>query len=93
MKYIRVSWTHQDAQDPVLLYSELDSQRWEVRKIEIFRDGSVGYASAGSSSGDTKLGIVPVPELHVIAAEREFSPCEITKEEFEVLWRDRRSAT
>ncbi len=44
MKYIRVKWNHLFSDEPVLLFSELDDARWEVRKIEVFRDGHQGYA-------------------------------------------------
>jgi len=34
MKYIKVSWRHVHAEEPVLLYSELDDLHWETRKVE-----------------------------------------------------------
>jgi uncharacterized protein DUF6881 len=39
MKYVRVGWKHQHPAEPVALYSELDDNRFEVRKIEVFRNG------------------------------------------------------
>jgi hypothetical protein len=42
---------------PVVLYSELDDNRFEVRKVEVFRDGRLGYADAVRSSGGTGLGL------------------------------------
>lgn len=86
MKYVRVGWKHQHPDEPVLLYSELDADRWEVRKVEVFRDGRCGYASADVSSGGTMLGKVPVPELTEIAKDAQFEPVEISREEFEVVW-------
>src|SRR6185503_15028408 len=44
--YIRVRWQHGHADEPVDLWSELDAARLETRKLEIFRDGRIGYASA-----------------------------------------------
>ncbi len=32
MTYLRVGWKHQHPDEPVILYSELDAERWEVRK-------------------------------------------------------------
>jgi hypothetical protein len=69
-----------------MLYSELDPQRWEVRKVEEFPDGSLGFASAEKSSDKTKLGEEPIPSLAEIAAEPQFKPREITKAEFEAIW-------
>jgi hypothetical protein len=36
---VRVGWKHQHPDDPVILYSELDGNRFEVRKVEVFRNG------------------------------------------------------
>jgi hypothetical protein len=50
MQYIKVVWKHDHPEEPIVLYSELDEDRWEVRKVEVFRVGSAGYATATSSS-------------------------------------------
>lgn len=44
MTYIKVFWKHSFLDEPVLMYSELDENRNEIRKIEIYRDGMMGYA-------------------------------------------------
>jgi hypothetical protein len=86
MQYIRVAWKHTSPDDPILLYSELDDARWEVRKVEVFRSGKLGHACAESSSASTGLGSVPVLPLREIALDREFEPVEITQQEFEDIW-------
>jgi hypothetical protein len=86
MDYIKVIWKHDLKEEPILLYSELDSNRWEVRKVEVFRDGSYGYAGDGQEHR-ARLGVVPVPSLAEIAQGPEFEPCQIRKEEFEAIWR------
>lgn len=90
MSYIKVKWIHSFPDDPVWLYSELNADRWETRKVEIFADGSRGYASATESGGETCLGEVPVPPLLEISSDPEFEPVEITKEEFEDVWSKRK---
>ncbi len=87
MKYILVKWNHLFGDEPVLLYSELDDARREVRRIEVFRDGHQDFASAAESRG---LGEIPIPELAEIAADPEFEPSEITKEQFEEMWNNRK---
>lgn len=89
MKYIRVRWKHQHADEPVILYSELDDNRFEVRKVEVFRNGRCEYASVERSGGQTRLGIVAVPDLSEIAKDPQFEPVEITPGEFEAAWRRR----
>jgi hypothetical protein len=44
--YLECEWIHDFPDDPVLLYSELDRERWETRKVDLFRDGSKGWADA-----------------------------------------------
>ena len=89
MNYIKVKWNHSLPGEPVWLYSELDAERWETRKVEVFADGSRGYASATESGGETRLGEAPIPPLIKISYDPQFEPVEITKEEFEEVWSKR----
>ena len=86
MQYIRVQWIHDHPDEPVCLISELDEQRWEVRKVEVFFDGAKGYASSESEFGGTRLGVLPVPPINQIAEDPQFLPVEITADEFEAIW-------
>jgi hypothetical protein len=86
MKYLRVYWRHTHPDEPTLLYSELDDARWETRKVEIFRQGKMGYASRIAAGGLTRLAIEPLAPIPIIASNPEFEPTEITKEEFEEVW-------
>jgi hypothetical protein len=86
MDYIKVSWKHDDPHMPRFLYSELDGERWEIRKVEVFPDGSLGYADRSTSLGKTLLGLITIPTLMQIAAMPEFEPVAITKDEFEAVW-------
>ena len=38
MTYIKVQWIHNFEDEPILLYSELDSMRNEVRKVEVYKN-------------------------------------------------------
>jgi hypothetical protein len=78
MLYIKVRWKHDDPNDPILLYIEMDNDRWELRRVEIFSDGSFGYADRSASRGTTSLSPEP--------ANPEFEPVAITKDEFEAMW-------
>ena len=44
MRYLRVHWNHNHPDEPVAMYSELDDQSWELRKVEFFPDGRIGHA-------------------------------------------------
>ncbi len=91
MNYIQVKWKHVFPAEPVLMYSELDENRWEVRKVEVFPDGHRGYASTAGSFGGTRLGKEPIPPLAEIAADSQFEPAEISREEFERVWANRQN--
>jgi hypothetical protein len=86
MNYVKVKWIHSHADEPVWLYSELDDKRWEIRKVEVFADGSQGYANKSDAIGTTKLSIEPLPSLEEIASDSQFVPFEITRQEFEEIW-------
>jgi hypothetical protein len=86
MTYFKCKWNHAHADEPVLLYSELDDERWETRTVEIFRDGKMGLADRDTEFGGSGLGLEPIPPLTEIAADPQFEPEAITKAEFELVW-------
>jgi hypothetical protein len=90
MEYIRVQWLQERPDFPIWIFSELDSERMEMRKVEVFPDGSKGYADeSDDDSGRTGLGYCPVPSLAEIAQDPVFIPQEISREEFEQIWNER----
>ena len=84
--YIKVEWIHALVDEPVLLYSELDHERNETRKVEVFGDGHVEWADPSRESGTTGLSEEPIPDLAEIGADPQFVPHEIDAEEFEAIW-------
>jgi hypothetical protein len=91
MKYIRLKWNHTNPDEPVWLFSEVDANGQEVRKIECFRNGFCDIATAEDSSGTAHIMTLPLPDLKALAArDPEFTPVEISKEEFEEVWLNRR---
>lgn len=90
MHYLRVEWLGAGPEDPKVLYSELDEEGWEIRKVELFPDGHFGFAGAGETASGTQLGDQRVPPFEEIAADGEFRPSRITAEEFERVWDKRR---
>jgi hypothetical protein len=92
MKYLKVTWTHDFSDEPFELLSELDERRFEIRKIEYFRNGRVGYATSNMTLGDTRLGVVPVPEDQDIAKDPQFAIGHLDSIEFEAAWKRATSA-
>jgi hypothetical protein len=90
MIYTKVNWIHNHPDDPIVFYSEIDDQRWEKRKVEVFRDGQKGFADATEEVGGTGLSIGPWPEFSEITSQPVFELEEITQSAFEVIWANRR---
>ncbi|HJT98022.1 MAG TPA: hypothetical protein VJ696_06870 [Rhodanobacteraceae bacterium] len=87
MEYLKVRWVHRHSSDPVLLMSELDSDRYEARKIEVFADGRMGFAGPDQASDDTVLGERPVPPMTEIATDPQFVVEAFDGRVFEDAWR------
>lgn len=89
MRYLRVHWVHFHPDEPVEIYSEINDDGWEVRKVELFPDGSVGFASGTEGMGSTMLSLEPLPGLKEIASDPQFKPVEISQQDFEKVWEKR----
>ena len=90
MKYVKIEWIHSVSDAPVTIYSELNDKLWDQRKVEVFRDGSIGYADQNEEAGGTILGLEPWPDLDVLGNEPEFQISYITQSEFETRWNTRK---
>ena len=86
MTFIRVFWKHQLPSEPVEIYSELDSERWEMRKVEVFADGAMVWADGDRQFGATRLAVEPLPSSHEISKDPQFEVIDITGDEFERVW-------
>jgi hypothetical protein len=84
-RYQKVLWRHDHPDEPVALYSEIDSGL-EVRKVEVYRDGRHDYADRSRSTGTTVLGEMVMPGVDEINEDPEFSAAAIAAEEFERVW-------
>ena len=84
-RYQKVLWHHDHPDEPVMLYSEIDSG-FEVRKVEVYRDGRHDHADGSHSTGTTMLGEQLMPDVDEINQDPEFSAVTITAEEFERVW-------
>lgn len=73
---------------PVFIYSELDDERFEVRKVEIFHDGRMGWASLLAEFGGTALSPEPISANIEMASNPVFVLTIIDREAFEELWKE-----
>ncbi len=92
LHYVSVEWFHSTPSEPVHLYYELDADRCERRKLEVYRDGTMHSASASFGQGSTFLAWEPHPSQSEIEANPEFRVREITAREFDAIWDRARQA-
>lgn len=90
--YLKVKSLKPVPGEPSLVYRELNEFRREMRKVEIYATGVVGYASSTEAVNSTGLStetILPLPQHTAspeIFSDPDFEPSEISKEEFEEVW-------
>lgn len=83
--YLLVEWHHEQEDEPIVLYSEIEDGL-ETRKVDVYGNGRLDYADDKTQTGTTRLSEEVMPSLDEIAEQHEFSPSEITSDEFERLW-------
>jgi hypothetical protein len=81
--YLKVLWHHDFPDEPVHILSEIYEDQYEARKVEVFRDGRLGWADESRWSPSTMLGEVPVLPLEEINEQAEFTATIISEEDFE----------
>lgn len=86
MIYIKVIWNQQDPSYPTIFYSELDSARYETRKVVSYLDGRLEFTNEDNESDELFLAEHPVPTLLEISEDPEFEAVEISQSEFEKIW-------
>ena len=91
MSYYKWEWFHDFPDEPVVVYVELDKERWTKRVLEYFQDGSQAWADEREELG-TMLGEEPYPPDWEINESGEFFIQPVTQEEFEARWAVRKPA-
>lgn len=88
MKYIKAEWQHEESEsmDPIIIYSEIQDDGWEKRKVELYADGKFGFADKDASVNGTPLSLEPMPTVEEIDKQEKFAAIEISPAEFEEVW-------
>jgi len=92
MKYYKIQWIHLFNDEPITIYSEVDKDMYETRKIEIYKDGKIGYAYEKiefQGAGLSETPFPPLQELNGKDEHEELITSEITAGEFEDIWNDK----
>lgn len=67
-------------------YSEVDDGGWEVRRVDFFKDGTVGYADRTSYTGEAELSERPLIRPSASSDTERWRAIEITQQTFEEIW-------
>lgn len=89
LKVEAVRWLHDDQNSPDLIAAELDGERYELRKIEVFRDGRIqGVDRLREIEGSTLLADQPWPSFDSIVKDpnESFVAHPMSAAEFDDLW-------
>ena len=54
MRYLLAEWTHQEEDEPYLIYSEMDEERRETRRVEFYRNG-ITFSYGGERGNEGAL--------------------------------------
>ncbi|WP_240139259.1 DUF6881 domain-containing protein [Streptomyces sp. MUM 178J] len=87
MEHWKVYWRHEFQEEPVVLYSEIGDDGYEVRKVQEYRDGRVLRADSLHDTAEIGLSEIPVGPIEDVQAQPEFSASVIERAEFEEMWR------
>ncbi len=58
----------------------------ETRKIEVFVDGRMDWASAEGASSSTMLAEGLMPSMSDLQSDPQFEPEEIAADQFDLVW-------
>lgn len=87
MSFIKVQWIHDDEDDPIFYFCELDMERYESRRVEVFKDGRHVSMDHAAMDALQPLEVYPVPAIDELNSMGPFRAEEIGSQEFERVWK------
>jgi hypothetical protein len=88
MKYLAVKWKTSDPTNPIEMFHEVGDDGWETRKVEAYPDGKLDLADDNRKTGETWLSPEKMIEIDEINEDPQFAAREITKSEFDEVFRN-----
>lgn len=85
-RHQRIVWKHGYADEPIVLYAEIDSNGFEVRKVDEYKDGRLVRADRSAGAGSTFVSDYFIPGIDVINQAPTFDASSISAAEFEQVW-------
>ncbi len=88
MYYMKVKCNVLDSDEVTEIWSEVNEENDEVRKIEWFLGKPAQVTSINLFTFDTSLSLEPLPSIEEINADPEFEAVLIDKDQFELAWEE-----
>jgi hypothetical protein len=85
--YFHGVWVGAPEGEAIEWLDELDALRWSIRCVRKFRDGSLKAHSYASADWRDEMPDQPIPPVEEINENADFIAKEITKAEFEDVWK------
>jgi len=82
------TWVTAPDGEAVEWYDELDAERWSIRCVRKFRNGSLRACSYASPNWRDEMPEAAIPPLEEINDNSDFLAKEISQAEFEVVWEE-----
>lgn len=89
MRYIRFIRLDFRPTEPIETFSEIDDEGREIRKVEVYPDGTVGFACLEIAFHSTFLSSVTIPSNSEMATDPGLKAREISEAEFHEVWREK----
>jgi hypothetical protein len=89
--YIHVIWLAASADDPRDYYDELDANRWSIRCVRLYRDGTREAFSYESPNWRHVMPEAAIDEPDVINRDTQFLARSITRDAFAAAWQEAQS--
>ncbi|MFI9506960.1 DUF6881 domain-containing protein [Nocardia sp. NPDC052566] len=86
MWYIKVVRESGSATEPLTTFSEVRSDGRERRKVNVFQDGSTGFASISAYTDGTELDRTPILSADEISLRPGHEATKISPADFQVEW-------
>ncbi|WP_270166694.1 DUF6881 domain-containing protein [Paenibacillus sp. SYP-B4298] len=87
MKYIKMKIIEVELRIPKIIYLEVTDDGVELRKVQFYLDGTVGFASEELEYERTRLSGQYLPSVEELNEACYFIASYTTPHEFEQLWR------
>ncbi|SKB10104.1 hypothetical protein SAMN06295964_3102 [Aeromicrobium choanae] len=86
MRHLQVRWSHGSTDHQVMLYSEIDNDGYEIRKVDEYANGRLDLAGEGIETGSTGLGTERIPPMEEINVDPQSRAAPLDPVEFEQIW-------